>query len=336
MSWMQLRPQVYTAADAEAVRHLFEVTAGLDSVAAGEDEIQGQVRAAYAAALEVGAVGDQLPALFSRAIAVGRRVRRQTALGAVRRSLGRTAVDIASAELGKLATPAVVVIGAGKLAEVVVDRLLELRLARLVICGRTPERAARLAGRGGEVLPFSRLHAGMVAADAVICCTAAPHRLIERPDVSRVMTARGGRPLLLVDLSVPRAVQPEAASVPGVRLLDLERLGQDVIQDAAPLGSALEQGRTIVQAEVQRFVRWCTGRQASGVVTALRRRFEEICQRELERRLRGRDSLAADEVEAVMQGAMAKLLHGPTMMAREAVAAGDEPALRAISRMFGI
>lgn len=261
LPWASVERHLCAMSGEQAVRHLFEVAAGLDSMVVGEVEILGQVRAAYAAALQAGAVGPHLAALFPRAVAVGRRIRRETSLGAVRRSLGRTAVDLAAAARGGLGASTLLVIGTGKVARSVVDRALESRIAHLIVCGRTEERAAILAGSSAEVLPFNRLHAGLVRADAVICCTAAHDQLIGQEDLTRVMSARDQKPLLLIDLSVPRAVQPEAGSVPGVRLLDLQGLGEDAIQDAAQLSTAVQRGREITQAEARQFSAWSAGRQ---------------------------------------------------------------------------
>ncbi len=262
LPWASVERYLYAMSGEEAAQHLFEVAAGLDSMVVGEAEILGQVRAAYAAALQAGAVGPHLAALFPRAVAVGRRIRRQTSLGAVRRSLGRTAVDLAGAARGGLGASTLLVIGTGKVARSVVDRALESRIAHLIVCGRSEERAAILAGSSAEVLPFNRLHAGMAQADVVVCCTAAQHQLIGQDDFTRVMSARDQKPLLVVDLSVPRAVQPEAGSMAGVRLLDLQGLGEAAIQDADQLATAVRRGREIAQAEACQFTAWSARRQA--------------------------------------------------------------------------
>jgi len=235
----------------------------------GEAEILGQVRAAFEIAREAGAAGPRLASLFARAVATGRRIRRETPLGAVHRSLGRTAVAVAEAERGSLGASVVLVVGAGKVARSVVDRALESKIGRLIVCGRTEERAAKLAGSRAQVLPFSRLEAGMAQADVVICCTAASQRLIVADDLDRVMSHRAGQELLVIDLSVPRAVQPEVGSVPGVRLHDLQRLGVDAIQDAGQLKAAVERGREIARIEARRFSAWLSGRLAGSLAAAL-------------------------------------------------------------------
>lgn len=268
LPWGGLRPYLFVRDGEDAAQHLFEVAGGLDSMVVGEAEILGQVRAACEIALKTGAAGSQLASLFARAVAAGRRIRRQTPLGTVRRSLGRTAVAVAAAERGGLAASVVLVVGAGKVARSVVDGVLESQVGRLIVSGRTEERAVRLAGSRAEVFPFGQLEAGMAEADVVICCTGASQRLIEADDLERVMRHRPDNELLVIDLSVPRAVQPEAGSVSGVRLYDLQRLGADAIQDAGQLMAAVERGREIAHVEARRFSARLADRLAASLAAA--------------------------------------------------------------------
>lgn len=315
-------------------RHLFRVAAGLDSIALGEDEIQGQVRAAHALALETGACGAELDGLFRWAVRVGRRVRRETPLGLSRRSLARSALDLVT-EADGLSDRTVLVVGAGKVASAIVARLRE-EGARLLVCSRTEDRARRLASAGDEVLPLAHLHPGLIAADLLVCCTAAPHLVVDASQLRAAMEHRGGRPLLVVDLSLPRNIDGAIRDIPGVGLIDLQDLGRACIQDAPLLVEAARRGEAIVEQETERFVHRQASRRVDALITALRGMTEELCRAELERSLRGRELVDRETALRALRGALNKLLHGPTMAAKEAAAVEDERRLSDLRRMFGL
>ncbi len=321
----------------DTVRHLFRVAAGLDSMVRFEIEIQAQVRAAADLARGAGTLGMELDGLLRRALSAGRRVRREVAVGAPRRSLGRTAVAAAAAALGGLRGRTVLVLGTGKIATVAVERVRELAGA-LLVCSRSQERAERLARREGRALALAGLNRGLAEADLVIACTAAPRLLVDAEQIGHVAAARtmAGVPLVIVDLAVPRTVDPAVRGVPGALLLDLEDLGQASLQDAAPLAAALHAGERIAEEEAQRFLAWTAGRQAGPIIAALRQSAEELCEQELERALGGRSSIDRVTAGAALRRALAKLLHGPTVMVKEAAATGDSKQLADLCRMFGL
>jgi glutamyl-tRNA reductase len=321
----------------DTVRHLFRVAAGLDSMVRFEVEIQAQVRAAAELARGAGTLGIELDSLFRRALSVGRLVRREIAVGAPRRSLGRSAVDAATVALGGLRGRTVLVVGTGKIATVVVERLRELGAA-LLVCSRSQERAERLAGRKGRALAMVDLDRNLAEADLVIACTAAPRLLVDAEQVGRVAAARtmAGAPLVIVDLAVPRTIDPAVRGMAGALLLDLEDLGQASLQDTARLAAALDAGERVAEEEARRFMAWTAGRHAAPVIAALRRSAEELCQRELDRALAGRSSIDRVVAGVALRRAVAKLLHGPTVMIREAAAAGDSKQLAALCRMFDL
>jgi glutamyl-tRNA reductase len=334
-----LGPALALRTGGDTIRHLFRVAAGLDSMVRFEIEIQAQVRAAAELARGAGTLGMELDGVFRRALSVGRRVRREVAAGAPRRSLGRSAVDEGAAALGGLRGRTVLVLGTGKIATVVVERVRELA-AVLLVCSRSRERAGRLAGREGRVLELAGLDRGLAEADLVIACTAAPRLLVEAEQVGRVAAARtiagAAAPLVIVDLAVPRTVDPAVRGVPGALLLDLEDLGQASLQDAARLAAALQAGERLAEEEARRFLAWTAGRQAGPIIAALRQSAEELCERELERALGGRSSIDRVAAGAALHRTAAKLLHGPTVMVKEATAAGDSKQLAALCRMFGL
>ncbi len=332
-----LGPALALRTGGDTVGHLFRVAAGLDSMVRFEIEILPQVRAAADAARGAGTLGVELDGLFRRAVSAGRRVRREVAVGTPRRSLGRSAVDAAAAALGGLCGRTVLVLGTGKIATVVVERVRELAATPLV-CSRSQERAERLAGRAGRALALAGLDHGLAAADVVVACTAAPRLLVDAGQVGRVAATRtmAGAPLVLVDLAVPRTVDPAVRGVPGALLLDLEDLGQASLQDTARLAAALGAGERVVEEEARRFMAWTAGRQAGPIIAALRRSAEELCERELERALAGRSSIDRVAAGAALRRAVAKLLHGPTVMVRQAAATGDSRQLADLCRMFDL
>jgi glutamyl-tRNA reductase len=255
-----LIPQLTILDGIEAVGHLFRVAAGLDSLVVGEEEIQGQVRGAHRLATEAGTTGAVLDAAFRAAIAVGRRVRSETAFGGSRRSLGRSAAELGLSRLAGLDSSTVLVIGAGKIAKAVVERLRGEPI-NLVITSRTPERAAGLATCKDEVLPIAELMSGLARADLVICATSAPHLVVSAMDVRRAMAARPqARGMTLLDLSMPRDVEASSAGVAGVQLLDLEDLASHGIREAGRLASSVSSADAIVDEELARFATWLSAR----------------------------------------------------------------------------
>lgn len=331
----ELRPLLTTKTDQAVVHHLFRVAAGLDSMVVGEVEIQGQVRAAYALARGAGTVGGELEDLFRRAIEVGRRVRRETALGTSGRSLGHSAVKAGAAALGGLAGRTVLVVGAGKIARAAVDRVQE-EAAHLLVWNRTEERALQLAGARARVLPLGQLRQGLARADLVICCSAAPPPLVSRVDIRRTMAARNGRLLAIVDLSVPRNVDPAGKEIPGVRLIDLDDLDRERAQDGPRLTDAIRDAEQIVEDEADGVVARAASREAGALIAALRRDVEELCTQEMERVLRGRQSADREVALAALRGALAKLLHRPTILAKEAAASGDSNLIADLRRIFDL
>ena len=319
----------------DTVRHLFRVAAGLDSMVRFETEIQGQVRAAAELARGAGTLGTELDGMFHRALLVGRRIRREVAMGTPRRSLGRSAVDAGVAALSGLGGRTVLVLGTGKIATVVVERVRELNAVPLV-CSRSPERAERLAGREEGVLAPAELDRGLAEADLVVVCTSAPGLLIDAALVRRAAEERAGAPMVVVDLAVPRTVDPAVREVPEALLLDLEDLGQVGLQDAARLTAALLEGEHVAEEEARRFMAWSASRQAGSIIAELRRSAEALCERELERAVAGRSSIDRVTAGAALRRAVAKLLHGPTVMAWEAAAAGDSKQLADLCRMFDL
>jgi glutamyl-tRNA reductase len=313
------------------VEHLLRVTAGLDSRVIGEVEIHGQVRTAFRDALAAGMTGSSLSPLFAAALRCGHQVREDTTLGAQGRSLARQAVEIGLATLGSVADPAIMVVGAGRMASTAVEHLTHLG-RRPQVAARNEAHAARLAGPG-QVCPLPALASGIAQADLLICATSAAHDVVTLTHVREAMTART-RPLTIVDLSVPRNVDVEVGAVRGVHLIDLEGMNDDATTDPE-LAAALDAGTRIVDAAVARYVESLAARRAGPVIAALRERVEQTCLQELAKVAAPR-LVEHDDLVRAAHAVAGKLLHGPTIAARAAAAAGDTHALIVLCDTFGI
>ncbi|HUC38279.1 MAG TPA: glutamyl-tRNA reductase [Acidimicrobiales bacterium] len=312
--------------DDDVTLHLFEVAAGLRSAVLGETEVLGQVRRAAERADAERASGPVLSALFRHAVKAGRRVRSSTALSRGSTSLSHVAVEVAASHLGgSLLGKRVVVVGAGEVADGVVGALSKARVEQVVVSNRTTERARSLAARtGARAEGLEALPAVLDEADAVIVATAASAPLLDRELLERAArpsAIRGRRRLVVVDMGMPRNVDPSARELDDVTLLDIEDLNAHA--ELAMLGrrAELAQAREIVAQEVERYRAAERSRGSAPVVSALRQRLDELVAAELERhgsRLSGLDDSQRRELEAVIRDVLAKLAHPPTIALKEA------------------
>lgn len=304
---------IYVYTGAAAARHLLGVASGLDSMLLGEDQILGQVREALGAASAAGATDRLLSRLFHLAIATGRRVRTETAVGRHARSVSAAAVDALRARLGDLGEKTVLVVGAGAAGKLSAVNLRGAGAGRLLIASRTGAHAEKLAAElGSEAWALAALEYALRECDAAICASSAPEPPVTRLLLRAVQAARGERPLLLVDIAVPRDVAPDAVTVPGVTLLDIDALGGDG-NDAAAIG-ALEAAERIVSEETARLEAWWETLRVVPTITALRGRAERIRRAELARTLNRMPELSERErerVEALTAAIVNKLLHEP-------------------------
>ena len=320
---------LYVHYDDAAVNHLFRVAAGLDSAVLGESEILGQVGAAWDLAREEGTTGSALNLLFRHALEVGKRVRTETGIGRGITSMAQAAVAMASDRLGSLGGRRVLVLGAGEMAEGMATTLAAAGAADVVVANRTWETAKTLAGNvGGRAVRLADLAAELVTADVLLTSTGARTIMLEFADLASAMGHRSGRPLLIVDIAMPRDVDPSAGELDGVTLLDMDDLRRFV--DVGVHGRQQEATRAgnIVEDELARYRSTTSAREAAPLVTALRERAEEVRTGELERlkaRLAHLDARERDAVEALTKGIVAKLLHEPTVKLKDAAgtAKGD-------------
>ena len=313
---------LYVHYDREAIRHLFTVTAGLDSAVVGESEILGQTKQAWSRAKDEGASGPILNLLFRHAIEVGKRARTDTAIARGTASVSYAAVEMAAAELGSLDDRRVLVLGAGDMGEGMAVALASAGVAEIKVANRTWDRAAALADRvDGVAVRLSDLPAALGEVDVLLTSTGATSIMLEHADLEPIVEARNGRPLLVVDIAVPRDIDPSVADLPGVTLLDLHDLRRFAQAGVQEREREVREVERIVVDEVDRFVEARSGRAAAPLVAALHTRAEELRQAELERfrsRLGTLDPRQRAAVEALTKGLMAKVVHEPSVKLKEA------------------
>jgi glutamyl-tRNA reductase len=313
----------YTQRDERAAAQLFRVSSSLDSMIVGESEIQGQVRTAWEHAVEEKTVGPILNQLFRQALEVGKRVRSETRISHGPASVPAVAVNLVRRSATDLSASRVVVVGAGEMAEAVLVSLVDAGVGDLVIVNRTVSTARALADRfGGRGVGFDALAPELAGADIVISSTDAPHTIVDREQLAAAMSTgdRGG--MLIIDISVPRDIDPGIAQLPSVVLHDIDDLERVV--EANLNGRRMEAalGEQIVVEAVAGFTDWRSGLVAAPAIRGLRAQAEEIRRHELERTADAWDSLSdadRERLELVTKAIVNKILHEPTVRARAAV-----------------
>lgn len=335
-----LWPHTYEHSGRDAVVHLCCVAAGIDSQVIGESEILGQVKAAADAAREAAALGPELDKLFAAAVKAGKRARSETAISRGAFSIGRCAVETANRVLGPLDGRAILILGAGKMAESTVRHLRAQGAAAILVANRTHSRAQELARElGGRALRYDQLAQGLQEADIVISSTSAPHFVLLPEHVSEAMQARGGRDLCLVDIAVPRDIDPQVGEIPGVHLFDIDDLGGGVEAAAAGRVGEVEAAGHIAAEAADRFCHWLGAREAVPLLAALRAHFEQARRQQLEKfapKLQ-RLSLADRKwVEQMTRSLVKRLLHEPTVKLKQELAQGNGKAAEALVRMYDL
>jgi glutamyl-tRNA reductase len=337
----ELLGHLYSLRSSEAVRHLFRVTAGLDSMIVGEAEIQGQVKRAYELALVEGGTGPILNRLFRGALAAGGRARDETGISEKNVSIPSVAVELARHTLGDLSDRRVLVVGAGETAELVAQALVRRGVATVFVANRHYDRAIGLAQRfEGNAVRFEELPDQLERADIVVSATNSPHHIIERDDLEQVMRTREGRPLLLVDIAVPRDIEPACREVAGVSLHDIDDVQQIAERNASGREAEARRAERILDAEQDRFERWLASLEVVPTITALRERADEVVRRVLAENDGRWEQLSEADRErlTVMAKAIAsRLLHEPTLRMKRS-AGSDEAYLyvSALRELFGL
>ncbi len=319
---VELAGLVYTPRNCDAARHLYRVASGLDSMILGEYEVQGQVKRAYETALRVGTTGPMLNRLFKAALRTGKRVRTETTLSERRTSVASVAVDLAAATVGDLADRRVMIIGAGETAELTAQAFATQGVRTLFVSNRHADRARSLAERfGGSVGSLTELPEQLAAADVVVSSTGSPHPVLGAAELAEVMADRADRPLVLIDIAVPRDIDPECAVVPGVSLYDIDDLQAVVAKNLAGRGAEASIAEEIVEEEIHKFARWMGQMEITPTIVDLRARASEIVEHVLaENEGRWESASEADlqRMERAARTVVQRLLHEPTVRLKEA------------------
>ena len=320
----EIAPHLALSYDTDTIKHLFNVAAGLDSAVLGEHEILGQVRGAWAEARREGALTTALDLLFRRAVEVGKQVRSDTSIGRGTTSLGQAAVELAGRQLGGLAGRRATVLGAGAIGTTVAGALAARGVADLAVVNRGALRAEALAETvGARAVGLEGLGRELLDADVLVTASAAPGVVVELELVERILAERGGRPIVLVDAGLPRNVDPAAAGLAGVTLLDLDDVRSYAEEGLAERARAADAAHQLVEEAVARHLGERVARQADPTIASLRSWAEDVRRTELERhrgRLSGLTDRELEVVEALTRSLLGKLLHPPTLSLKEAAA----------------
>jgi glutamyl-tRNA reductase len=337
----ELVGHLYSLRAADGASHLFRVTAGLDSMIIGEAEIQGQVKRAYELALVEGATGPILNRLFRGALAAGKRARSETGISQKGVSVPSVAVELAQRALGDLSSRLVLVVGAGETAELTARALAARGVEPAFIANRRYDRAIGLAQRfGGRAVRFEELPAQMEQADIVVSSTSSPHHVIEREALVEVMAARQGRPLLLIDLAVPRDIHPDCREVEGVSLHDMDDLQALVERNASGREAEARRAESVLRSELGRFERWLASQDVTPTVASLRERAAEIVDRVLaenEPRWESLTEADRERMQAMARAIASRLLHEPTLRLKRS--SGEDDAylhVNTLRELFGL
>jgi glutamyl-tRNA reductase len=336
-----LAEPLYSHWEHEAADHLFAVAAGLDSVVLGETQILSQVREALRRARAEAAAGPALTALFHSAARTGRRVRQETALGAAPDAFVEFAADLADETLGGLSDRDVVVVGAGQMASLAVKHLRRRGVGPVRILNRSLEHARALAERtNAEPGDLDALAPALGHADIVVSATGASGTVVHADDVAGAMASRGGRPIVFVDLAVPRDVDASVGRLDGVRLIDIVSLRERLADRDEAMADEIARARGIVADEARRYVLRRRADRLAPLIRALRARGDEVARTELERFASRLSDLTSDEraaVEGVARGIVAKLLHDPIVELKERSEPGTDRAhAKLLAELLGI
>jgi glutamyl-tRNA reductase len=335
----EVQPYLYKKTHDQAVRHLFHVTSGLDSLVLGESQILGQVKESYQAAIEARTVGKNLHSLFQKALEVGKRVRSETRISENTVSIASTAVDLATHIFGPLNDSTVFLIGAGEMGTLVARHLQDKQAGTLLFTNRTLQRAQDLAQTfNGQAFPFSELEELLKRADIVVSSTGAPRPVITRDMLQRVMQARASKPLFLIDIAVPRDVEAACDAIENVFLYNVDDLQGVVDENMNVRKQEAQKARGIIDEEVAQFQTMMSAFSVVPLIRSLREKAEEFRKGELERFLAKHKDLPApllEDIEQFSQGLLAKWLHHPIVALKQRSSGGREE-LAGLAGLFGL
>ena len=334
----ELERHIYQLWEGDCVSHLFRVAGGLESMIVGERQILGQVRAAFSVASQAGYVKSPLTRVFHDALRAGRRVHRETNIGQHSRSVSRAAVQLARVLFDRLENRRALVIGAGDAGRMVARALSDAGVRQITVANRTHWRAEELArDLGGVAVPFGEMASALAEADLVISSTGSPGYVVNQAMVSDAMKARTiDTPVMLIDIAVPRDIDPAVADFDNVQLFDIDALSQVAEVSRDGLQGEVSKASKVVEAELSRFSEWWNSSDTMELVVAMRRRADEVRCAEVARTLRmlgeGDDGELAQRLDAMTNALVKKLLHQPTIELRSGDSTTD---YRVARRLFG-
>ncbi len=342
MTAAAIQPHLYVLEDAQAIKHLFRVAASLDSMIVGEPQILGQLKQAYSQAREAGAIGSYLDAVLTKAFSVAKRVRTETEIGQSAVSVGYAAVELAREIFGSLERRRVMIIGAGKMSEAAARHLQRAGARDILIANRTETRADELAKLfEAAVVPYTSIFQHLPDVDIVITSSAAPHYILTRANVRAAIEARRNQPMFLIDIAVPRNIEPDVNELEHAFLYDIDDLQRLVDQNLKGRGEIAGQAEKIVSQEVDRLLARLRTRDIAPTIVSLQEQLESVRRDALARyryRLGPLTPEQEEAVEALTRTIINKIAHGPiSEMRREAAEKEGEQASEAISfirRMF--
>ena len=336
----ELSASIYSLRNCDAARHLYRVTAGLESMIVGEAEIQGQVKRAYEGAMAGETAGPLTNHLFKAALATGKRVRTETAIGERQLSLPAVAVALAREQLGSLEGRSIVIVGTGETGELTARALSDSGGRTVFVASRRRDRAISLARRyGGESVMFDELPRVLEAADMLVAATASPHLLLEADELAEVMLLRARRPLLLIDLAVPRDIDASCGEIAGVSLFDVDDLQAVIARNRRVRQAEARKAEGIIEEEIQRFAHWLGSLEVLPTVAALRVHAVAIAEQVVAEnsgkweRVSSRD---LDRVDAIAHAIVNRLLHQPTARLKELHDDRVHARMAMIRELFGL
>ncbi len=326
-----------------AIRHVFKVAAALDSLVLGEAQILGQLKQAWATAVAAGVSGPLLGRCLERAFGAAKRVRHETAIARGAANVSTVAVDLAQKVFGDLRGKRVLVVGAGKMSTLAARHLRRAGVDEIVVTNRSPERAERLADEiDGVARPWADLEAELAKADVVLSSTGAREPILTAAMFKRVTKARRWRPIVIVDIAVPRDAEPGIAERDGVYLFDIDDLERVVAANLAERAKAAEHAQHIVHHEAQQFERWLGQQRVVPTIRALRAHFTQVAEAEVARTLelmhrKDHDPAARDQaIQRLGQLLVAKLLHQPQMALKDTDEGAVDARIEAAVALFGL
>jgi glutamyl-tRNA reductase len=337
----ELEGRFYCWNGPDAVRHLFHVAAGLDSMLLGEAEILGQLKSAYNQALDHGATGPVLNRMFQGALEVGKRVRAETEVGARPMSVALAGVKLAERVFENLKGRSALCLGAGAVADQVVEHLRNRGIGNLKVVNRTLDRAEGLAGRvGAEAAPWESLESALSAPDILVTSVSTQQPILSRAMFERVLAARKGKPVFVVDLGVPRNVAPDAAALYNLYLYNIDDLGEIVEQNKKAREAEIPRAEKLIEEHLARFEAWRSALEASSILEDLRDRFHRQRESLLEEKLKEMPEVSPDErkrIAHITEALIERVLEQPgERVRRSGTMRGRLGALEALRHLFGL